>query len=587
MTAKRVIDEEEVRKSVCVTGDPADSIGKALYEIYVNRLTAARAGYLPNINNANLATIADISTLTATEIAHLDADISSRSSHVAADIWGVGTRALTDKTNFGLSSAGILAIWHELLTNIVTADTIGKLIKDNLNAPVGSIPTTPTLQATWTDAKAAFLDEDISAAKTLTVAERTAIRKSVCLTGDTASSIGKILFDLNARATEARLAHLNADISSRSSHNAAAIWSVATRALTDKAGFSLSAAGITSIWDKDISAYSGAGYAGTYLKTVYDDWLNGGRLDLILDAIQTETNSHPTLAEIEGSTVLALKSHLITQGTNNFNVTALQAIQDEAEDALEGEDLDHLLKLDGATEKYPENCATDSILAKLIAKGDPAIPSTYSNATDSLEAIREAIDALPDDADIGDLPWDEFEASHSALGSFGKRVVDMGIEVSTNYNILSHATHGLSALNTKILNIPNKDATPYMQTYPKLADSIRVATGIAAWAEGSWTEIIPVNTITETFWLVGVWWLPTQYEGTLEIGIGTVGSVMEICNCPGGIRIISATGITATRPTYLSNAIKVAANTRVAARVADSHTASQNHYVKVLYATGL
>jgi len=43
----------------------------------VARLTAARAGYLDNINNANLSTIADISTLTATEIARLDAAIST------------------------------------------------------------------------------------------------------------------------------------------------------------------------------------------------------------------------------------------------------------------------------------------------------------------------------------------------------------------------------------------------------------------------------------------------------------------------------------------------------------------------------
>jgi len=39
--------------------------------IFLSRLTAARAGYLDNINNANLATIVDISTLTATEIARL------------------------------------------------------------------------------------------------------------------------------------------------------------------------------------------------------------------------------------------------------------------------------------------------------------------------------------------------------------------------------------------------------------------------------------------------------------------------------------------------------------------------------------
>jgi len=81
-------------------------------------------------------------------------------------------------------------------------------------------------------------------------------------------------------------------------------------------------------------------------------------------------------------------------GTKTFNGTALQSIQDEAEDALEGEDLDHFLKLDGATQKYPENCATDSILAKIIVKADPAVPSQYDNSTDSLEAIRDNIDTL-------------------------------------------------------------------------------------------------------------------------------------------------------------------------------------------------
>jgi hypothetical protein len=43
-----------------------------------------------------------------------------------------------------------------------------------------------------------------------------------------------------------------------------------------------------NVWETNISAYSGAGYAGTYLKTLYDDWLNGGRLDLILDAIASD-----------------------------------------------------------------------------------------------------------------------------------------------------------------------------------------------------------------------------------------------------------------------------------------------------------
>jgi len=48
--------------------------------IFLSRLTAARAGYLDNINNANLSTIADISTLTATEIAYLDASVAGRAT---------------------------------------------------------------------------------------------------------------------------------------------------------------------------------------------------------------------------------------------------------------------------------------------------------------------------------------------------------------------------------------------------------------------------------------------------------------------------------------------------------------------------
>jgi hypothetical protein len=51
--------------------------------------------------------------------------------------------ALTDKAGFSLSTAGILAIWHQLTASIVTAGTAGKLIKDNLNTTVSSrMPTT-------------------------------------------------------------------------------------------------------------------------------------------------------------------------------------------------------------------------------------------------------------------------------------------------------------------------------------------------------------------------------------------------------------------------------------------------------------
>lgn len=219
---------DKVRASVCVTGDPANSIGKILYEIYTNRLTSARAGYLANINNANLATIADISTLTATEIAYLNASISSRSSHAASAIWSVGTRALTDKAGFALSTAGILAIWHQLTANIVTANTIGKLLKDDINATISS-RSSHDAAAVWSagsrelstpanykaNVSSLALEATLTAMKGATFAEATDSLEAIRNQGD-AAWITAVGF---------------------STHNAAAVWSAGSRALSTPADY--------------------------------------------------------------------------------------------------------------------------------------------------------------------------------------------------------------------------------------------------------------------------------------------------------------------------------------------------------------
>lgn len=45
---------------------------------------------------------------------------------------------VSDKTGFSLSTAGILAIWHQLTSAVVTAATMGKLIVDDLDAAISS-----------------------------------------------------------------------------------------------------------------------------------------------------------------------------------------------------------------------------------------------------------------------------------------------------------------------------------------------------------------------------------------------------------------------------------------------------------------
>jgi hypothetical protein len=48
---------------------------------------------------------------------------------------------VTTKTGYSLSSGGVQAIWDFLTSGILTAGSLGKLLVDNLNAAVGSIPT--------------------------------------------------------------------------------------------------------------------------------------------------------------------------------------------------------------------------------------------------------------------------------------------------------------------------------------------------------------------------------------------------------------------------------------------------------------
>lgn len=73
---------------------------------------------------------------------NINATISSRSSHSAADVWAAATRTLTafsfsvtvgtnsDKTGYSLSAAGIQAVWDALTSALTTAGSIGKKLAD-------------------------------------------------------------------------------------------------------------------------------------------------------------------------------------------------------------------------------------------------------------------------------------------------------------------------------------------------------------------------------------------------------------------------------------------------------------------------
>lgn len=81
--------------------------------------------------------------------------------------WPTATSVIvSDKTGFSLSTAGILAIWHQLVAAVVTASTMGKLIVDYLNAAIGT-----RAPANEYDTEMARIDQSLSATQSNIIME--------------------------------------------------------------------------------------------------------------------------------------------------------------------------------------------------------------------------------------------------------------------------------------------------------------------------------------------------------------------------------------------------------------------------------
>lgn len=149
---------------------------------------------------------------------------------------------------------------------------------------------------------------------------------------------------------------------------------------------------------------------------------------------------------------------------------------------------------------------------------------------------------------------------------------------------LDSSAHGLAALKTLIDNIVDKDAAPVYKVYPETATHVNLPGSTVNWEWTGWVEIMPANTITETFWIVGALFSieTANYANTTQIGIGAAGNesgIFEASSFKYGEQIAF----------ILPTPIKVAANTRVVGRVASNVISAVTTAVrvKVIYATGL
>jgi hypothetical protein len=211
--------------------------------------TATQAGNILNQGSATNVWAAGTRTLTAGTniILAKGTGITGFNDIAATDVWAATTRTLSAGTNIVLSKGtGITgfnditsqSVWDVLAANVTTASSIGLQLKTNIDTTISSRLatsgyTTPPTAASistqvWTEPIPGSFGVGSAAAK-LNSASSAGDPWATVLPGSYAvNTAGNILAN-----------RLDTTVSSRSTLTDALVWSYATRALTDKANFSL------------------------------------------------------------------------------------------------------------------------------------------------------------------------------------------------------------------------------------------------------------------------------------------------------------------------------------------------------------
>lgn len=133
--------------------------------------------------------------------------------------------------------------------------------------------------------------------------------------------------------------------------------------------------------------------------------------------------------------------------------------------------------------------------------------------------------------------------------------------------------------------------TATYKVYPSATAGITITANATAWANSNYTELVPINTITSTFYICGFTFMyPNNYTTNtavqieLDISTGATSSEVVIITIPFITKLYTAVGHQSNIYLPLVYPKEVAANTRLSARVRQS-LASASAYagIKMLY----
>jgi hypothetical protein len=135
--------------------------------------------------------------------------------------------------------------------------------------------------------------------------------------------------------------------------------------------------------------------------------------------------------------------------------------------------------------------------------------------------------------------------------------------------------------------------TATYKAYPAAAAGIsRTSSGSTAWSNSGYLQLVPINTITSTFYIAGVTLMysnnaavDTSHEVELDIATGASSSEVVILTIPFVFRIDSAVGHHPVIFLPIAEPREVAANTRLSVRVRQSLATTVVTYngIKILY----
>jgi len=135
--------------------------------------------------------------------------------------------------------------------------------------------------------------------------------------------------------------------------------------------------------------------------------------------------------------------------------------------------------------------------------------------------------------------------------------------------------------------------TATYRAYPAAAAGIsKASSGSTAWSNSTYIQLVPVNTITSTFYIAGITCMysnnasvDTSHEVEFDIATGAAASEVVIMTIPFVFRIDSAVGHQPVIFIPISEPREVAANTRLSLRIRQSLATTVVTYngVKIFY----